>query len=64
MQLAVSAVLMLGVVLFLLVRKAGLHPFHAAVAVLFGFLLTGTPLDGPLRQVLNSASSVLGGLDL
>lgn len=64
MQLSVSAVLFLGVVLVLLIKKAGLSAWHAIVAVLFGFLLTGTPADEPLRQMLNSASGFLGGLDL
>lgn len=64
MQLSISAVVLLGIVLFVLIKKSGLKPLHATVAVLFGFLLTGTPLDQPLRQALNSLSGFLGGFHL
>ncbi|MEU3189490.1 hypothetical protein ABZ686_02345 [Streptomyces sp. NPDC006992] len=64
MQLSVSAVLFLGLVLFVLIKKAGLKATHALTAVLFGFLLTGTPVDQPLRDALNALSGTLGGLDL
>lgn len=64
MQLSVSAVLALALVLVVLIKKSGLSIWHAIVAVLFGFLLTGTPLDQPLRQALNSLSGFLGGFNL
>jgi hypothetical protein len=64
MRLSISAVLFLGVVLVLLIKKAGLAWWPALVAVLFGFLITGTPVDQPLRDALNSASRFLGGFHL
>ncbi len=44
MVLSVSLVLLLGVLVWFLVRFAGLRGWHALLCVLFGFYLASTPL--------------------
>jgi hypothetical protein len=61
-QLTMSAVIILGVMVFLLVRKSGLKVFHALVAAMFGFYLASTSLAGRITSVSDTVASLLGSL--
>lgn len=62
MQLTMSAAIILGVIVFILIRKSGLKALHAIVAVMFGFYLASTSLAGRITSVSDNVSSLLGSL--
>jgi hypothetical protein len=60
MALTLSAVLLFGILLILLIKTGSLKPGGALVAVLFGFYLASTGLSSPVRQL---TAVVLHGLN-
>jgi hypothetical protein len=63
-QLALSAVLVLGVVVWLLIRKGGLKPLNALAAVLLGFYLARSSLAPSIHGVLGDVTAMLAGIRL
>lgn len=61
MALEVSAVLLFGVLVALLIRFAGLKMSHALVAALFGFFLAASPVADSVNKVVNTVSKLLTG---
>jgi hypothetical protein len=59
--LPISAVLLFGVLVGLLVRYAGLKIWHAVIAALFGFFVASTTAAPQIRAALTSVLHVLGG---
>jgi hypothetical protein len=57
----VSAVLLFGVLVWLLIRHAGMKAWHALIAVLFGFFVASTAAAPQIRAALTSAIRVLSG---
>ncbi|MER7765152.1 hypothetical protein [Streptomyces sp. NPDC097619] len=64
MALSISAVVLLAIVVFLLVRKAGLKAGHAFVCVLLGFYLASSSIAPTMKQLTNSVAGMIGSLDL
>ncbi|MBW5486860.1 MULTISPECIES: hypothetical protein [Streptomyces] len=64
MALSISAVVLLAIVVFLLVRKAGLKAGHAVVCILLGFYLSSSSIAPTLSQVTNSVAGMVSGLKL
>jgi hypothetical protein len=56
--LSISAVLLLGVMVLVLCRYAGLRGSHAVVCVLFGFYLAASPL----APTIGAFAAALAGL--
>lgn len=52
--MTVSVALVLGVVVFLLCKYAGLKIWHAAVSMIFGFYLASTSFAPYISQFTNS----------
>lgn len=63
MAVSFSAVVLLGVIAFLLVRKAGLNIGHAIVCVLFGFFLAGTSAAPSIRDGVQGAAQLIEKLN-
>jgi hypothetical protein len=59
--ISVSAVALLAVVLWLLVRHAGLRLWHALIAALLGFLAASTTAAPQIRSALQAVLHVLSG---
>jgi hypothetical protein len=57
----VSAVALLGVLVVLLVRYAGLRIWHAVIAALFGFFVASTAAAPQIRAALAAVLSALSG---
>jgi hypothetical protein len=57
----VSAVVLFGVLVFLLVRYAGLKIWHALIAALFGFFVASTTIAPQVRAELAALIKVLSG---
>lgn len=61
MIIPVSAVLLLGVVLWLLIRYAGLKSWHALIAAVFGFFVASTAAAPQIRAALHAIFRALSG---
>jgi hypothetical protein len=57
----VSAVVLTGLLVVLLVRYAGLKFWHALIAALFGFFVASTTVAPQVRAALTSVINVLSG---
>ncbi|MEE1756376.1 hypothetical protein [Streptomyces sp. SP18CS02] len=62
MALSISAVVLLAIVVFLLVRKSGLKAGHAAVCMLLGFYLASSSIAPTVSQLTTSVAGMIGGL--
>jgi hypothetical protein len=58
--LSISAVLLLLIVVFLLVRKAGLKAGHAVVCVLLGFYLASSSIAPTIKDLTNNVAGMIG----
>ncbi|MGW0537662.1 hypothetical protein [Streptomyces sp. NPDC003032] len=63
MVVSFSAVVLLGVIVFLLVKRAGLNIGHAVVCVLFGFFLAGSSAAPSIRDGVQDAAQLIEKLD-
>ncbi|MFE7312838.1 hypothetical protein ACFU7T_06980 [Streptomyces sp. NPDC057555] len=63
MIVSFSAVVFLGVIVFLLVKKGGLNMGHAIVCVLFGFFLAGSSAAPSIRDGVQSAVELIKEID-
>ncbi|MDX3538506.1 hypothetical protein PV721_30000 [Streptomyces sp. MB09-01] len=62
MALSISAVVLLAIIVFLLVRRAGLKAGHAVVCVLLGFYLASSTIAPTLNQLTSNVASMISGL--
>ncbi|GGZ84266.1 hypothetical protein ABT144_21870 [Streptomyces sp. NPDC002039] len=62
MALSISAVVLLAIVVFLLVRRSGLKAGHAVVCVLLGFYLASSTIAPTLSQLTSNVASMISGL--
>ncbi|MCX4513053.1 MULTISPECIES: hypothetical protein [Streptomyces] len=62
MALSISAVVLLAIVVFLLVRKSGLKAGHAAVCMLLGFYLASSSIAPTISQLTTNVAGMIGGL--
>jgi hypothetical protein len=58
--LSISAVLLLIIVVFLLVRRSGLKAGHAVVCVLLGFYLASSTFAPTITQLTSSVAGMIG----
>lgn len=62
MVLSVSLVLLLGVLVWFLVRFAGLRGWHALFCVLFGFYPACTPLAPYIQTGCRAIARIVAGI--
>ena len=62
MVISLSLVLVLGVVVWLLHRYAGLKVWHGVICVLFGFFLATTSFAPEIRTTVTAIIRALSGL--
>jgi hypothetical protein len=60
--LSISAVVLLFIIVFLLVKKAGLKAGHAAVCVLLGFYLAGSSIAPTITEVTSNVAGMIGDI--
>lgn len=60
MVLSVSAVLLLAIIVFLLVKKAGLKAGHAVVCVMLGFYLAGSSMAPTIDELGTNVADAIG----
>ncbi|UGY93466.1 hypothetical protein [Streptomyces gobiensis] len=62
MALSISAVVLLAIIVFLLIKKSGLKAMHAVVCVLFGFYLASSSVAPTISDLTTSVANMVGGL--
>ncbi|MER5897436.1 MULTISPECIES: hypothetical protein [unclassified Streptomyces] len=62
MALSISAVVLLAIVVFLLIRKSGLKGGHAVVCVLLGFYLASSSIAPTISEVTSNVAGMIGGI--
>jgi hypothetical protein len=58
--LSISAVLLLLIVVFLLIKKSGLKAGHALVCALLGFYLASSTIAPTIRTLTTNVASMIG----
>ncbi|NYI04928.1 hypothetical protein [Allostreptomyces psammosilenae] len=64
MAITISTVLVFGIILFLLIRRGGMNPWHALVAVLFGFFLAGSSVAPSINDGATGVAGFLASLNI
>ncbi|MET9772883.1 hypothetical protein ABZ023_01290 [Streptomyces sp. NPDC006367] len=62
MALSISAVVLLAIIVFLLVRKSGLKAGHAVVCVLLGFYLASSTIAPTISEVTTNIAGMIGSI--
>ncbi|MGW8378717.1 hypothetical protein [Streptomyces sp. ODS28] len=62
MALSISAVVLLAIVVFLLVKKSGLKAGHALVCVLLGFYLASSSIAPTINKLTTNVAGMLSGI--
>lgn len=62
MALSISAVVLLAIIVFLLIKKSGLKAMHAVVCVLFGFYLASSSVAPTISDLTTSVANMVSGL--
>ncbi|KUO21975.1 hypothetical protein [Streptomyces dysideae] len=62
MALSISAVVLLAIVVFLLIKKSGLKGGHAAVCVLLGFYLASSTIAPTISELTTNIAGMIGSI--
>ncbi|MEU8673614.1 hypothetical protein [Streptomyces sp. NPDC048560] len=62
MALSISAVVLLAIVVFLLIRKSGLKGGHAVVCMLLGFYLASSSVAPTISDLTSNVAGMIGGI--
>ncbi|MCQ9179274.1 hypothetical protein KMT30_09570 [Streptomyces sp. IBSBF 2953] len=62
MAVSVSAVVLLAIITFLLIKKGGLKTGHAIVCVLLGFYLASSSVAPTISDAVTSLAGMIGKL--
>ncbi len=62
MALSISAVVLLAIIVFLLIKKSGLKGGHAAVCVLLGFYLASSTIAPTISELTTNIAGMIGGI--
>ena len=62
MALSISAVVLLAIIVFLLIKKSGLKGGHAVVCILLGFYLASSSIAPTISEVTSNVAGMIGGI--
>ncbi|MER6132125.1 hypothetical protein [Streptomyces sp. NPDC001815] len=62
MAFSISAVVLLAIITFLLVKKGGLNAGHAVVCTLLGFYLASSSIAPTISEATTSLARMIGGI--
>ena len=62
MALSISAVLLLAIIVFLLIKKSGLKGGHAVVCILLGFYLSTSTIAPTISDLTTNVASMIGSI--
>ncbi|AWW37756.1 MULTISPECIES: hypothetical protein [Streptomyces] len=62
MALSISAVVLLVIIVFLLIKKSGLKAGHAVVCVLLGFYLASSTIAPTINELTSNIAGMIGSI--
>ncbi|GAB1337642.1 membrane protein [Streptomyces sp. E-15] len=62
MALSISAVVLLAIIVFLLIKKSGLKGGHAAICMLLGFYLASSTVAPTISDLTTNVASMIGSI--
>ncbi|MFF7792358.1 hypothetical protein [Streptomyces sp. NPDC007991] len=62
MALSISAVVLLAIIVFLLIKKSGLKAGHAVVCVLLGFYLASSTVAPTINELTTNIAGMIGSI--
>ncbi|MFE9647948.1 hypothetical protein ACFYO0_28305 [Streptomyces sp. NPDC006365] len=62
MALSISAVVLLAIIVFLLVKKSGLKGGHAVVCILLGFYLASSTIAPTISELTTNIAGMIGDI--
>ncbi|MEV6807304.1 hypothetical protein ACH4NF_27465 [Streptomyces sp. NPDC017248] len=62
MALSISAVVLLAIIVFLLIKKSGLKGGHAVICVLLGFYLASSTVAPTIKELTTNVAGMIGNL--
>ena len=62
MALSISAVVLLAIIVFLLIKKSGLKAGHAVVCMLLGFYLASSTVAPTISNLTSNVASMIGSI--
>ncbi|MGX2994729.1 hypothetical protein JNUCC64_10590 [Streptomyces sp. JNUCC 64] len=63
MALEISAVVLLAIIVFILIKKSGLKGGHAVVCMLLGFYLASSSIAPTITEVTSNVAGMIGDID-
>lgn len=60
MAVSISLVVLLGILVFIFIRKSGLNAGHAIVCILFGFFLASTSMAPSISRFVTGVADMIG----
>ncbi|BAG19235.1 hypothetical protein ACIQUZ_27045 [Streptomyces griseus] len=62
MALSISAVVLLAIIVFLLIRKSGLKGGHAVVCMLLGFYIASSSIAPTISDLTSNVAGMIGSI--
>ncbi|KAA0929775.1 MULTISPECIES: hypothetical protein [Streptomyces] len=62
MALSISAVVLLAIIVFILVKKSGLKAPHAIVCMLLGFYLASSTMAPTINELTTNIAGMIGDI--
>ncbi|KAB1147657.1 MULTISPECIES: hypothetical protein [Streptomyces] len=62
MALSISAVVLLAIIVFLLIKKSGLKGGHAVVCMLLGFYLASSTVAPTISELTTNIAGMIGSI--
>ena len=62
MALSISAVVLLAIIVFLLIKKSGLKAGHAIVCMLLGFYLASSTVAPTINELTTNIAGMVGSI--
>ncbi|MEV5881724.1 hypothetical protein AB0L74_03165 [Streptomyces sp. NPDC052020] len=62
MALSISAVVLLAIIVFLLIKKSGLKAGHAVVCMLLGFYLASSTVAPTISELTSNIAGMIGSI--
>lgn len=62
MALSISAVVLLAIIVFILIKKSGLKAAHAIICVLLGFYLASSTVAPTINELTTNIAGMIGSI--
>ncbi|GAB2443181.1 hypothetical protein ACFYQA_25015 [Streptomyces sp. NPDC005774] len=63
MALSISAVVLLAIIVFLLIKKSGLKAGHAVICMLLGFYMASSTIAPTISELTTNIAGMIGSIN-